>query len=78
MSKSKTRDHLLVKVINGATKGGFHRDHKREEDALRARTRVIVQYCEQCSLLLEEEETDGFCSDQCREEYFDEQDSIAH
>lgn len=28
----KTRDHLMVKVINGATKAGVHTDRKKQAD----------------------------------------------
>lgn len=36
----KTRDHLMVKVINGVTKAGIHKDHKKEANKKASRTKV--------------------------------------
>jgi hypothetical protein len=36
----KTRDHLMVKVINGATKGGPHKDRRKEQDKTACRKKV--------------------------------------
>jgi hypothetical protein len=39
-NKLKTRDHLMVLVINGATKGGAHKDQKKEQDRKACRKKV--------------------------------------
>lgn len=31
-NKVKTRDHLMVRVINGATKAGVQKDRRKETD----------------------------------------------
>jgi len=36
----KTRDHLMVKLINGATKANVQKDKKKEENKKRARKKV--------------------------------------
>jgi hypothetical protein len=44
----KTRDHLMVKVINGVTKAGVHKDHKKEANKKASRTKVYVEDEEVC------------------------------
>ena len=39
-SELKTRDHLLVRVICGATKGGVHKDRRKEQDKTACRKKV--------------------------------------
>jgi hypothetical protein len=34
------RDYLMVKIINGVTKAGVHKDKKKEENKKRARKKV--------------------------------------
>lgn len=34
------RDELMLRLINGATKGGVQKDRRKEEDKYRARRRV--------------------------------------
>lgn len=42
-NKLKTRDHLMVAVINGATKSGIQPDRKKEENRTRSRKRVKLE-----------------------------------
>lgn len=47
----KTRDYLLVKVINGVTKAGIHKDQKKEANKTASRSKVEIEVyrCIQCS-----------------------------
>jgi len=36
----KTRDWAMVAIINGATKSGAHRDHKKDQNRRACRSRV--------------------------------------
>jgi hypothetical protein len=38
----KTRDHLLVLLITGATKAGAHRDHRKEASRKACRKKVFA------------------------------------
>ncbi len=67
MTKKKRytgRDALMVKLINGATKSGAHKDHKKEEDRLAAREDVdISQLCKVCREEFEDKSvTEGICA----------------
>lgn len=65
----------MVKVINGVTKAGVHKDQKKEDNRLESRQKVEVEeFCRQCYFPLTGDlaEGDGFCSDSCKE-YFEEQ-----
>ncbi len=44
----KTRDHLMVKVINGVTKAGIHKDHKKEANKRASRSKVEIEDEEVC------------------------------
>jgi hypothetical protein len=45
----KTRDHLMVKVINGVTKAGVHKDHKKEANKKTSRSKVkLDETCINC------------------------------
>ena len=62
----KTRDPLMVKLINGATKGGVHVDRKKEEDRTAARQKVSAgDLCPYCNEPLEDDD-DDICED-CQE-----------
>jgi hypothetical protein len=73
----KTRDHLMVKVINGVTKAGIHKDQKKEANKKTSRSRVEVEIekCLQCLFPFKEgtgktEDENaameyGFCSVSC-------------
>ena len=41
-NKVKTRDPLMVKIINGATKGGVQKDRRKEENKSACRRKVEV------------------------------------
>lgn len=75
-TRIKTRDHLMVKVINGATKSGVHLDKKKEANKLKAREKIqSTGNCLQCSFPLYPDSSEqslaeeGFCSFTCME-YF--------
>lgn len=59
----KTRDHLMVKVINGATKAGIHKDKKKAASKASCREQYIP-FCQEC--LLNPATKDGFCSSVCK------------
>lgn len=42
-NKLKTRDYLILKVIEGVTKSGIHPDLKKEENRTRSRKRVKIE-----------------------------------
>lgn len=73
----KTRDHLLVKLLKGATKGGAHTDRKKQANKKEARQTVEVdedvESCRQCGFPIRDGITtskpDGFCSDSCMDFY---------
>lgn len=44
-ARLKTRDHLMVRVINGVTKGGPHQDRKKEQDRTGCRKKVRTEDC---------------------------------
>lgn len=76
----KTRDHLMVKVINGATKSGVHLDHKKENDKYAAREDMdedlfyIEEICLWCfeHVKNNDESVDElFCSQECCDKYHD-------
>jgi hypothetical protein len=72
---AKTRDYLMKRLIEGATKGGVHKDHKKEQDRLGARGAhedEEDEVCMQCFFPLRYQNVDGFCSDTCQE-YYEEQ-----
>jgi hypothetical protein len=39
----KTRDPLIQRLINGATKGGAHKDRKKEKNKKKCRTKVTEE-----------------------------------
>lgn len=77
----KTRDHLMVKVINGVTKASVHKDHKKEANKKASRTKVHEEYEDVCLWCLFpyrnyplpldrpnlEAQEMGFCSVSCME-----------
>ncbi len=60
--KLKTRDHLMVKIINGSTKAGVHKDEKKEASKLLAREKVDLDtgYCIRCDTELFETDHEYF------------------
>lgn len=64
-SRIKTRDPLMVRLINGVTKGGAHKDRKKEEDKNAARSSVdLAAVCPECGIeLLDNELVFGLCTD---------------
>lgn len=74
-NRIKTRDPLMLRLIQGATKAGVTKNERREADKYRCRESV-GEVCRQC--FCPEEEfiptsfPDGFCSDTCKEKYEDE------
>lgn len=72
MSKKplKTRDHLMVKVINGVTKAGAHKDLKKEQDRAAARNGFDTELvCQHCNLPFYPEGDELFCSEDCEIEH---------
>jgi hypothetical protein len=63
----KIRDHLMVKLINGATKASVEADAKKESDRLACREEPLPALCKEC--FTEYADDDGFCSDYCMNEY---------
>lgn len=60
-NKLKGRDPLMVRLINGATKSGFHKQDRREEKEF---------VCRECfGEYRGADAGDGFCSDQCSRDY---------
>ena len=43
----RTRDHLMVKLINGSTKAGVQKDQRKEQNRTQCRKRVEVKPEEQ-------------------------------
>lgn len=71
MSKKKQkkvdtgRDYSMVRLIQGATKAGVHKDIKKEDDKYHAREDVDMKtLCERCYNTLDSNpyETNGLCS----------------
>jgi hypothetical protein len=67
----KTRDYLMKRLIEGATKSGVHKDHKKDKNKYASRQKVKIEKCRQCSYPIrprddmEDFEIDGFCSLTC-------------
>lgn len=45
-NRVQSRDHLLTRLINGATKSGYHRDKKREANKHECRKKLKVNETE--------------------------------
>jgi len=72
----KTRDYLMKRLIEGATKSGIHKDRKKDSNKKCAREKVekdeIFILCKQCSFPVTKwlssnpfDPINDFCSESC-------------